>query len=122
MVLCDVLAGLRRPGSRAGLVGGIRNDIGKGCIAPKARIARALRRAGRLRGIDQKPLECTTCFACPVSSMTRWSRKRWASTRGARKPRLDVECARVEQLGRAAAEAFRRHHERLGDHEVPRSG
>jgi transposase len=75
----------------------------------KARIAAALRRAGRQRGIDKKTVELNRILRLPRLRHDPLVEEAMGAQALRLLATLDVECVSVEQLGQAAAEAFRQH-------------
>ncbi|WP_371927775.1 IS110 family transposase [Lentzea sp. HUAS12] len=75
----------------------------------KTRIAAALRRAGRQRGIDQKAVELQHILRLPRLRHDPLVEEAMGAQALRLLATLDVECGSVEQLGQAAAEAFRQH-------------
>lgn len=75
----------------------------------RTRIAAALRRAGRQRGIDQKAVELHHILRLPRLRHDPLVEEAMGAQAVRLLATLDVECGSVEQLGQAAAEAFRQH-------------
>jgi hypothetical protein len=75
----------------------------------KARIAAALRRAGRQRGIDTTAARLHIALRQPQLRQPDIVEQAMAHQALALLATLDVECRNVDELGQATAEAFRQH-------------
>jgi transposase len=77
----------------------------------KARIAAALRRAGRQRGVDQAAAGLHEALHRPQLRQSPLVEDAMGAQALALLATLDVECASVDQLGQATSEAFAQHHD-----------
>lgn len=75
----------------------------------KARIAAALRRAGRTRYVDATTAELHTALRQPQLHQPELVEQAMGRQPLALLATLDAECASVDKLGQATAEAFRQH-------------
>jgi transposase len=75
----------------------------------KARIAAALRRAGRQRGIDMTAAQLHAALRAPQLRQPDLVEQAMGRQALALLATLDVECRNVDELGQATAEAFRQH-------------
>jgi transposase len=79
-----------------------------------SRIAAALRRAGRQRGIDTRAVEIQAALRRPQLRHPELVEQAMGRQALALLATLNVECANAEELGQAAVEAFQKH----PDHEI----
>jgi hypothetical protein len=79
-----------------------------------SRIAAALRRAGRQRGVDTRAAEIQAVLRRPQLRHLELVEHAMGSQALALLATLNVECANAEELGRAAVEAF----QRRPDHDI----
>lgn len=79
-----------------------------------SRIAAALRRAGRSRGIDQTAAEIKAGLRKPQLRQPVLVETAMGKNAGALLAVLDTACSSVEDLGHASAELFQQH----PDHEI----
>ncbi|WP_425005021.1 IS110 family transposase [Mycolicibacterium sp. S3B2] len=99
--------GIASPEARAVLA--IAPTPGAAAKLPTRRIAAALRRAGRSRGIDQAAADITTVLREPQMRHLAQVEAAMGRQTLALLAMLDIACASVEDLGQAAATAFRKH-------------
>jgi transposase len=98
---------LAKPEARAVLA--IAATPAAGAKLSKARIAAALRKAGRQRGIDAAATKIQTMLREPQLRQLELVEDAFGRQAQALLATLDVECRAVDELGQAVAEAFAQH-------------
>jgi transposase len=104
----------------AGRTGNLTNLVARAVLAAvptpaaaatvtKAKLTAAVRRAGRVRGIETLVDELHAALRCPQLRQDRLVEEAMGAQALRLLASLDVECVSVEQLAEATMEAFRRH-------------